>query len=123
MADVFVSYSHVDRVKVARLVHALEAQGLTVWWDREAIPCSLWDQIITRELRSAHCVIVAWSEASTASSFVKEEAGLALAHNKLVPVSLDKTAPPLQFGGVEVLDLSRWLGSNDDENFILLHAG
>jgi hypothetical protein len=38
---------------------------------------------IVKEL-SARCMIVAWSSASINSNFVKE-AGLALAHNKLLP--------------------------------------
>ena len=120
MADIFVSYSHNDGLKVTRLVRALESQGWSVWWDRDLIPGSLWDPTITKELRSAKCVIVAWSEASATSAMVKEEAALALAHDKLVPVSLDQTGPPPQFGNIEVLDLSRWLGSTDDPNFTLL---
>src|SRR5262245_37497356 len=123
MADIFVSYSHDDRIKVMRLVRALEAQGWTVWSDREAVPGALWDQTIARELKAARCVIVAWSASSTNSSFVKEEAGLALAHDKLLPVSLDQIAPPKQFSGFEVVDFSRWLGSHDDPNFILLKRG
>jgi len=34
MSDVFVSYKREDEVRVAPLVHALEAAGLDVWWDR-----------------------------------------------------------------------------------------
>ena len=33
MADVFVSYSRIDKARVAPLVAAIEAQGWSVWWD------------------------------------------------------------------------------------------
>ena len=33
MADVFVSYARSDKVRVAPLVAAIEAQGWSVWWD------------------------------------------------------------------------------------------
>ena len=123
MSDIFVSYSHDDRIKVSRLVRALEAQGWTVWWDRESIPGTLWDQTIARELKSAKCALVAWSQSSVGSGFVKQEAGLALGQDKLVPVTLDQTAPPHQFNSIETLDLSRWLGSASDPNFVLLQRG
>ena len=34
MADVFLSYASEDRTRIEPLVRALEAGGLTVWWDR-----------------------------------------------------------------------------------------
>ena len=120
MSDVFISYSHDDRVKVLRLVRALEAQGWTIWSDREAIAGAVWDQTIARELKRAQCVIVAWSKASVSSEFVKEEAGLALGQGKLLGVSLDQTAPPHQFSSIETFDLSRWFSSEDGANFIVL---
>jgi TIR domain len=123
MADIFVSYSHADRIKVASLVRALEARGWTTWSDRELIPGEVWHPTIRAELQSAGCVLVCWSASSIGSALVKEEAGIALAHEKLLPVSLDKTAPPKQFGSIETLDLSRWLGSDNDPNFTLLCSG
>jgi hypothetical protein len=120
MADIFLSYSHDDRIKTLRLIRALEAQGLTVWWDQNSIPGTQWNNNIASELTSARCVIVVWSETSCNSGFVKEEAGLALAHNTYVPITFDQTAPPSQFSSIEVLDLSRWLGATNDPNFVLL---
>ena len=34
MSDVFLSYASEDRGRVAVIVSALEASGLSVWWDR-----------------------------------------------------------------------------------------
>ena len=35
MSDVFVSYKAEDRGRIAPLVQALEADGLSVWWDTQ----------------------------------------------------------------------------------------
>ncbi len=35
MADVFLSYASQDRERIVPLVKALEADGLSVWWDRD----------------------------------------------------------------------------------------
>lgn len=121
--DIFVSYSHEDRVKVLRLVRVLEDRGWTIWWDQSIVPGYVWDRTISKELRAASCVIVVWSSSSIKSDYVREEAGIALAHGKLLPISIDKTAPPDQFGGIEVLDFSRWLGADNDPNFQLLEEG
>ena len=34
MADIFISYAHEDRSRIERLAATLEAEGLSVWWDR-----------------------------------------------------------------------------------------
>jgi serine/threonine-protein kinase len=35
MSDVFVSYKAEDRRRVQPLVEALQADGLSVWWDAQ----------------------------------------------------------------------------------------
>lgn len=123
MADIFLSYSHDDGRRVGQLVKAFEDLGWSVWWDRSIEAGTRWDERIDRELRAAKCTVVAWSASSVHSRFVREEAALALAHEKLVPASLDGTAPPRAFAAIEVADLSRWLGSTEDANLINLEAG
>jgi hypothetical protein len=78
-------------MKVRQLALAMEALGWTVWWDRSLIPGTRWNESIRDELKSSRVAVLAWSEASAASDFVREEAALALAYDKLVPASLDKT--------------------------------
>ena len=46
MSDVFVSYKAEDRSRVAPLVQALEADGLSVWWDTQIAAGSEWRQDI-----------------------------------------------------------------------------
>ena len=64
MADIFVSYKAEDRRRVAPLVEALEADGLSVWWDAEIGGGDEWRDAIQRHLDEARCVIVVWSKRS-----------------------------------------------------------
>ena len=50
MADIFVSYSRQDKVRVAALVASLESEGWSVWWDPEITPGEEFDSLISREL-------------------------------------------------------------------------
>jgi hypothetical protein len=67
MADVFVSYASEDRERVAPIVEAIEQAGFSVWWDRRIGLGSSFDREIERELESAGCVIVVWSNRSVDS--------------------------------------------------------
>ena len=64
MSDVFVSYKAEDRRRVQPLVTALEANGLTVWWDAQIGGGDEWRRSIERELDCAKCVLVVWSKRS-----------------------------------------------------------
>ena len=46
MSDVFLSYKAEDRKRVRPLVAALEAEGLTVWWDAHIEAGAAWRQTI-----------------------------------------------------------------------------
>ena len=52
MSDVFVSYKAEDRRRVHPLVNALEAEGLSVWWDAQIGGGTAWRQSIERELNA-----------------------------------------------------------------------
>ena len=55
-------------------------------------------------------MIVVWRHESVgpAGDFVREEAGQAKQRGVLVPVMLEKVAPPLGFGEIQAIDLIRW---------------
>ncbi len=74
MADIFVSYAREDRSKASSFVALLEAQGWTVWWDREINPGLSFTKVIERGISSAKCVIVLWSSKSISSTWVHAEA-------------------------------------------------
>ena len=89
MSDVFISYAREDQDRITALVQLLQAQGLSVFWDRDIPPGKTWREHIGRALAEARCVVVAWSRASIASTFVAEEADDARARGILVPVLID----------------------------------
>src|SRR5258707_654440 len=100
IVDVFVSYKHEDRDRVAPLVEALVNSGLVVWWDPGIPGGSTWRDEIERHLAVAKCVIVVWSEASVSpsGSFVRDEAGNAQKRGVLLPVAIDDVKIPVGFG-------------------------
>jgi TIR domain len=119
MSEVFISYKREDKVRVGRLVQALERQGLSVWWDRELPGGESWRANIEAALDKARCVVVVWTQGSvgTGGSFVRDEAGRAARKGLLVPVLLDKVDPPLGFGETQAIDLTRWRGKVSDPFF------
>lgn len=113
--DVFVSYSRRDQDRVKGIVEALTARGLTVWWDSELNIGDVYRKEIDAALTAAHAVLVAWSETSVGSSWVREEADEALKTRRLFPVLLDQILPPRGFREIQSLDLTKWNGNPNDE--------
>lgn len=113
MTDVLVSYKREDEVRVGRLVQALQKEGLSIWWDRGLPGGEEWRANIEAALAQARCAVVVWTRTSTGTEggFVKEEAARAARRQILVPVLLDKVEPPLGFGELQAIDLTRWRGS------------
>lgn len=110
MSDVFISYASEDRDRVRPLAEALQKRGFNIWWDRSLAAGQDYAQIIERELRGARAVIVVWTRASAASTFVRDEAGRARDEGRLVPVMLDRVEIPLGFGAFQAEDFTRWNG-------------
>ena len=101
MANVFVSYARPDRERVRALATALGARGWAVWWDREILAGTDFDEVIQAELDRAAHVIVVWSSASVASRWVRAEASEGLKRGALIPVVLDNATPPLAFRNIQ----------------------
>jgi hypothetical protein len=119
MADIFVSYASADRDRAKALADALATHGWSVWWDRIIPPGRQFDEVIEEELAAAGCVVVLWSKASVASSWVKTEAAEARDRKILVPVLIEAVKIPLEFRRLQAADLSQWrageLGPGFDE--------
>ena len=120
MPDLFVSYKREDETRVATLVRALERQGISVWWDHGVPGGEEWRTSIESALTEARCVIVVWSHWSVGpeGGFVRDEAARAKARGILVPVLLDPVSPPLGFGELQAIDLTRWRGGARDPSFL-----
>ena len=108
MADVFISYARTDRDAAAALAAWLEAQGFAVWWDSALAGGENFSRRIEQELAAASAVVVLWSRAASGSDWVRDEAATAKAAGKLVPASIDGSAPPLGFQGLHTIPLPDW---------------
>jgi hypothetical protein len=114
--EIFISYSRRDLATVQTLTTALSQQGVTVWLDKSDIQeGDAYDTQIEEAIAQTNVVIVLWSEHSVKSHWVRAEAAYALAKHKLLPISIDRSQPPLQFMQIQTLDFCSWQGSCEDE--------
>ncbi len=120
MSDLFISYSSENRVQIVPLVNALEEQGWKVWWDRKIPVGKRYDEVILQALEESKCVIVAWTNDSVSSDFVRDEASRANEQDKLFPVRLEDVDPPLGFGVIQTADLTNWDGKHTHREFTRL---
>jgi len=117
LADIFISYAREDRALAARIAGAIEAQGMSVWWDRRLDAGAEFSKDIERELKAAKAVVVAWSAAGAASPWVRDEAAFARNAGKLVSIRLDAQDPPLGFQQFHAADFSKWRGDRQADEF------
>ena len=116
MSDIFISYARPDRERARLLAQALEERGWSVWWDHEIPPGRNFDDVIEEALGEARCVVVLWSQASTASDWVRNEASEAMQRQVLIPALIDADVKiPLGFRRLQAADLSRWQGGSSLE--------
>jgi type VI secretion system protein ImpC len=120
MSDIFISYARADRSWVRFLAAVLEAEGWTVWWDRELIAGDSVDQVIERELNKANCIVVVWSTSSITSRWVRDEAQEGLDREVLLPLIIDDVKPPMGFRGIQAENFIGWQGEQKANAFISL---
>jgi uncharacterized membrane protein YhaH (DUF805 family) len=113
MADVFISYAREDHSRAEQVARALSAMGLECFWDTEIPPGQTWSDYIEGKLNAARAVVVLWSQHSTRSQWVREEARMGRDKSKLIPAVIDGSAPPLGFGEVQAADLTLWRGETN----------
>jgi DNA-binding response OmpR family regulator len=120
--DLFLSYSRQDRPKIEILSSTLQQIGWTVWWDQEIKTGTSYDKIIENALMNARAVVVAWSNTSVDSDWVRAEAAFALKRSKLLPIRLDDSMPPLRFTHIHSINFTKWDGSSSDQAWQKLFA-
>lgn len=123
MADIFISYSSLDRKWVHILANSLRKHGLSVWWDPEIKPGEHYREVIQDALDNASCVIVVWSKNSIKSKWVQAEAAQAMDRGTLVPVTNENIRIPIPFNTIQTADLQNWNGNNSNEKFLKLISG
>ena len=110
---IFLSYAHDDRVKAQQLAAALGRVGYTVWWDALIEGGTVYTKSINEALDASDAVVVLWSKQSIESNWVRDEAAQGRDRRRLVPLSLDGSAPPLGFRQYQMIDVSGWRGRAD----------
>jgi TolB-like protein len=117
MAKLFLSYARDDTDAATKLVNALERARHEVWWDALIEGGTRYSRSIGEALEAADAVVVLWSSRSVESDWVRDEAAQGRDRHRLVPLSLDGTAPPLGFRQIQTVDISRWHGRVDAAQF------
>ncbi|MCL6699716.1 TIR domain-containing protein [Sphingomonas sp. NSE70-1] len=115
MGAIFLSYAREDRGCAARLADVLETAGHDVWWDRRLDGGEEFSDEIEAALDKSEVVVVAWSQESIRSRWVRDEAGVGCDKGSLVPVSIDGSVPPMGFRQFHTLDLTGWKAARNDE--------
>jgi dienelactone hydrolase len=123
MSDIFVSYAHEDRDRIAPLVQRLETERWSVWWDRELIPGDRFEQAIDEAISRAKVVVVAWSRAALDSNWVHNEALDGLERGILVPVLLDTVRVPVAFRQMQAARLQSWPDEFEPRELDALFSG
>jgi adenylate cyclase len=104
--DIFISYARADREPAASLAALLELYGYEVWWDRDLVSGSDFEQEISCRLAAARAVVVIWSDVSVKSGWVRDEAADAARREVLVPVTLgDHVVVPFGFRSLHAIPL------------------
>jgi hypothetical protein len=120
MRQVFISYKREEREAARRLADCLESEGLSVWWDPQLRAGERFDDVIESAINGSSSVVVLWSRASVGSTYVRDEASLALKLGKLVPVNIDGVTVPFRFQGIHTHSLLDWSGLQPGPDFELL---
>lgn len=117
MADIFLSYSRVDRPRAQTVARSLEEEGFTVWWDKVLRAGQTYDEVTEGMLRDAAVVIVLWSETSVKSKWVRAEATLGQRTCVLIPAMIDEADRPIMFELTQSADLIGWDGDRQDKRW------
>lgn len=110
MASIFLSYAREDAIKAKALAASLERAGHCVWWDRHIHGGSEYSDEIEAALKNSDVVLVAWSQSSVHSTWVRDEAAEGRDSGRLVPLVLDDSAPPLGFRQLQSISIAGWSG-------------
>jgi hypothetical protein len=108
MGDIFLSYVREDLSMIGRLVDALEAVGVSVWWDQAALlPGMRWKDEIRSAIRTGSRVIVVFSKNGVRKgrSYANEELLLIVEELRLRPRT-DKWLHPCRLDECIVPDMA-----------------
>lgn len=94
MHDIFISYSHQDKIAARLIAQRLLDEGLSVFFDSQGLVTGdNWNETLSRELEAADTVLVILSSNAARSKWVQSEIEQALAREKhIISILLDQHA-------------------------------
>jgi TolB-like protein len=110
MSDVFISYARSTAKHAEIVTEALRVAGYVVWRDDDLPSHRAYADVIEDQLRLAKAVVVIWSADAVKSQWVRSEANRAREADKLVQLSIDRSALPMPFDQIQCADLIDWSG-------------
>ena len=106
--DVFVSYKHLDAEARSVLVEALEAAGLSVWYDGKLVSGAFRPQLADR-INHCKLVVALWSARVAADpAEVFDEMSHARGLDRLMVLRMDKAIIPKLFGEQNFMPFDTW---------------
>ncbi len=106
--DVFVSYKRLDADIRDILIAALEAAGLSVWWDAK-LQSGKWRPQLAERIRSTKLVVALWSEqVAQKPDEVADEMSAARALDRLMALKTDAAAIPGVYGDENFMPFDGW---------------
>lgn len=106
--DVFVSYKRLDADIRDLLIEALQAAGLTVWWDAK-LQSGKWRPQLAERIRSSKLVVALWSEqVAQKPDEVADEMSAARALERLMALKTDAAAIPGVYGDENFMPFDGW---------------
>jgi TolB-like protein/tetratricopeptide (TPR) repeat protein len=104
---VFISYARADEKAAKALIRLIKRAGFKVWWDGLIPSGQRFSAKISDALEHAKVVVVLWSANSGGSHWVQDEAAFGRDRQRLVPISIDGSEPPLGFRQLQTVDVSK----------------
>lgn len=105
MADIFISYSQDDRLRIEAIAERLASLGFSVWHGAPNSGRSAQEERV-RAFSDAGVVLVTWSTVARSEVELYAEAAAAFDAGKLVQVTLEPGAPPWPFHRAPAFDLA-----------------
>jgi hypothetical protein len=124
MGKVFISYAREDKESAHEVCRRLTELGFDPWIDVNDLEAN--DDITTvidNQISQVDAVLVLWSGAAKASTWVRGEALSGFAADKYIGALLEATVPPTPFMRLNAPDLSDWNLLHDHRGWQTLVRG
>ena len=125
VADIFLSYARKERDKAEAVKNALEALGLSVFFDVDGLDGGdAFPDVLDKEVKNAGAVISLWSPWALTRPWIKIESRIGKDRGVLIPVTIEPLDNlhdvPAAFYDLQQIDLTNFAGNTSDAGWISL---